>query len=497
MRGKSRHLVVGSGPAGVACAAALVARGERPVVLDGGRTLDPGRARAVEALSRSEPAAWDESLLAELRGSFPVDVDRLPLKPSFGSTYPYADERLRADGVAAVASLAVGGLSTVWGAAILPFSAREHAGWPFGPETLAPHYRAVFGFLPLAGEEDALAEEFPLYGEPRRLEPTPQMAALLADLRGSAALAGRARLAVRVEACRLTGLCMSGCPYGAIWSARQTLAGLDADHRPGAVVSSFEERGEQVLVRLEDGGELVAERLYLAAGALESTRLVLVSLGLAGTEVSLADSGYYTVPLLRRRGARVSPETAGNTLAQAFVELDDPALSAHRVHLQLYGFNDLMLRAVSARARLPERVAQRLLAPLLGRLLYVQGYLHSDESPRISAQVDRDGVLHLAAPPPDAARPRRVVAALGSLGAGLRPLTPMLQAWPAGKGFHHGGSLPMRERPGRLESDLLGRPAGLRRVHVVDAAVLPTIPAQTITLPAMANAHRIATEATA
>jgi len=61
-----------------------------------------------------------------------------------------------------------------------------------------------------------------------------------------------------------------------------------------------------------------------------------------------------------------------------------------------------------------------------------------------------------------------------------------------GRGFHTGGAFPMRDNPGPLETDRLGRPAGLRRVHAVDATVFPSIAATTITLTAMANAHRIA-----
>ena len=72
------------------------------------------------------------------------------------------------------------------------------------------------------------------------------------------------------------------------------------------------------------------------------------------------------------------------------------------------------------------------------------------------------------------------------------PLAPLLQVAPAGRGFHSGGSFPMRESPGELECDLLGRPRGLERVHLVDASVFPTIPSTTITFSVMANAHRIA-----
>jgi hypothetical protein len=52
----------------------------------------------------------------------------------------------------------------------------------------------------------------------------------------------------------------------------------------------------------------------------------------------------------------------------------------------------------------------------------------------------------------------------------------------------------MRQEPGEFETDILGRPFGWKRVHAVDATVLPTIPANTITSSVMANAHRIATE---
>ena len=51
----------------------------------------------------------------------------------------------------------------------------------------------------------------------------------------------------------------------------------------------------------------------------------------------------------------------------------------------------------------------------------------------------------------------------------------------------------MRARPGAGESDTLGRPAPAERIHVVDAACFPSVPGGTVTFPAMANAHRIAT----
>jgi choline dehydrogenase-like flavoprotein len=75
---------------------------------------------------------------------------------------------------------------------------------------------------------------------------------------------------------------------------------------------------------------------------------------------------------------------------------------------------------------------------------------------------------------------------------GAFPLERFLEIGAPGRGFHTGGSFPMRNNPSGFESDVLGRPCGFKRVHVVDSSVFPSIPATTITLSAMANARRIA-----
>ena len=87
-----------------------------------------------------------------------------------------------------------------------------------------------------------------------------------------------------------------------------------------------------------------AERLFVGAGVLPTTRLVLRSLDAAGEAVVLRDSQYYTFPMLALRGARVGVESQGNTLAQAFVELNDAADPRRSAHVQVYGYSDLMLR---------------------------------------------------------------------------------------------------------------------------------------------------------
>jgi choline dehydrogenase-like flavoprotein len=77
----------------------------------------------------------------------------------------------------------------------------------------------------------------------------------------------------------------------------------------------------------------------------------------------------------------------------------------------------------------------------------------------------------------------------------LWPVLPMTSVSPAAKSYHFGGSFPHGEERVGLGTDRLGRLDRWDNVHLVDAAVFPSVPATTFTLTVMANAHRIATEA--
>ena len=105
-------------------AAKALAEGGHPVtLLDAGREIEPGRMEAFEALSRSEPARWSRHDADRVRGTFPVGIKSVGLKPAYGSLFPYAvddaDLRVIREGAETLPSLARGGLSNAWGASML------------------------------------------------------------------------------------------------------------------------------------------------------------------------------------------------------------------------------------------------------------------------------------------------------------------------------------------------------------------------------------------
>jgi ferredoxin len=518
------HCVIGSGPAGVACAKALRARGANMFMLDAGIELETERARIVRQLAGTKPAAWNPNQIAALKSGMAADTTGVPLKLLFGSDFPYreTEEKIpwQGRGISFRPSLAFGGLSNVWGAAMLPYRDDDLADWPIKTSSLAQHYRAVTEFTGLAAQPDDLEELFPLHcDQPHALQPSRQANLLLRNLkhhrdklRERGWHFGRARLAVRATdnakggGCIHCGFCLHGCPYGCIYNSADTVRELCAQknfsYQRDVIVTSLRENSEKVFIEgfhreTRAPFSFEAERVYLAAGVIPTAQILLRSQNAYDHALKLRDSQYFLFPLVLARRTHDVQAEALYTLSQLFIELNNPQISRRTVHLQVYTYSDIIGQAVR-KSLGPLKMFARQLEE---RMVVVQGYLHSDESPTIAMTLKRRGekdFLQLDAQPNPETR-RTVKKVLCEMLRQMRRLggivvPPMLQLAEPGRGFHSGGSIPMRENPKPFESDCLGRPHGWSRVHCVDASVLPGVPATTITFSVMANAHRIGWE---
>ncbi|MFZ1992340.1 MAG: hypothetical protein WAW96_21505 [Alphaproteobacteria bacterium] len=521
------HLVIGSGPSGVAAAAALLEQGCRVHMLDAGLQLEPPIAEAVER-ARVSAAPWLPEISPWHAASAASAQEKIPEKLVYGSDYPFreAEERL---GIARPQaglrpSMGLGGLSAVWGAAIAPYRDADIANWPITMRDLAPHYEAALRLTGVAAQKDDLDEILPLYAAaPSALRLSRQAAAMAkrmsqhrAQLRRAGIHFGSARAAIRVsqsadaaEGCSYCGMCLSGCPYRHIYNAEQTLASLRKSERfsyqNDVVITTVEEAAQGAVARGYDrlsGAPISVEgaRLFLACGVLSTTAILLRSLGAYDRTLHIRDSQYFLLPaILLERITNVEVERL-YTLSQLFVEIDDAAISPHLVHVQVYAYNSL----IAARVRktlgpLAEALGGALAREMMGRLIVMQGYLHSAHSSRIAVTLCKTGASEMLDVTPEinplasrlVAKVTRKLLRHG-LELGAIAVPPMTEIAEPGRGFHSGGSFPMRESPQSLETDTFGRPAGWQRVHAVDATVLPSIAATTITLTVMANAHRIA-----
>ena len=281
-------------------------------------------------------------------------------------------------------------------------------------------------------------------------------------------------------------------------------------YEAGILVEGFKELADRVEVwgrNLSTGAEWrgETERLFLGGGVLSSTAIVMRSLGIENQPVEILDSQYFTVPLFSFQGTAGVRESRLHTLAQIFLEIMPAEISKQLIHLQIYSYNDMITRVLQHKAGPLAGLLDPVIRQMEGRLFFLQGFLHSDDSGRLRITMgatqggQKKFMVEPMVNPKVAAMVRKVLAKLAShlSGLGFCPILPMASLGEPGRSFHSGGSMPMGgdSQKHSIVTDRLGRPNGLKRVHVIDASTFPSISATTITLTAMANARRIACEA--
>lgn len=522
--------VVGSGVSGIFTAHALAKRDLNVTILDVGERLDEERSAIVRKLHDLRPDQWPQSDYDLIRENSTFGTGDLPKKVHFGSDYIYASNRsfapltTMAEGRAPYPTFARGGFSNIWGAAALPPDQCDMADWPVSHAEMEPFFGEVAQLIPLCGGEGTLSHAFPAFKEPiGHIDPGPQGGLLLDDLKraetrllASQTLYGPARLAIHTKAeggalpCIGCGHCFTGCVFGSIFSTAPMLENMvrtrQVTYRSGFVVERVDEKSGKAEVEgfdLPTGGKcrLTFDGVFLAAGPINTTRLLLQSKALYDQAVRLKESQKFVVPLFRRRGAETAIEHPSVTLASVFLETKLPSLSDHWIHIQIVPMNEMILRGI----KLPgasRRMGQRLWNPILRRTMAAWCALHSDHSSHVEVRLRENGgsaapgrlELNLHVSPEARVAARRAARHIFSQGLMFGTLFgyPMIRFSNPGSGTHCGSSFPMKAQPrDLLDSDRLGRPFGWSRIFAVDSSVLPSIPATTLAFAAMANGYRI------
>ena len=522
-------LIIGSGAAAAGAALALSHRENLKItVIDIGLQLENDREQLIEALASSSPDEWDEQTI-ELASKQPAASrdSGIPEKRIFGSDYPFRnvgqlDGLTTANGAtASLISSAYGGFSNVWGSQIMPFTSAAFESWPVNAATMRRHYETILHQIPFAGEEDDLAARFPLMRPP---VPLPSMSPRSLDvinayerhrsrLNDRGITIGKARLAFDARKCIRCGMCMTGCPYGLIYSTTQTFDALRRASRvtfnDGFMALKVIEEANRVTVITKEiaTGRIrpfEADRVFVACGAIGTTRLVANSLELFDIDLPMLESRQFILPLLSLRATEDPRNKRDFTLNQFNMIVAPGGGSVDLSTIHFYTFNPAFINGLPSVLR--TRSAEWLQVQLLRRLTVAFGYLPSWNSARlrvyIGSRCEQPGLpdfrISSEAPPPGQGQMLRAVLLRLIESArilDLYPLIPMLRLSAVGKSYHWGGSFPhTTDRPIIFSSDRLGRVGSWERIHLVDASVFPTVPAMTFGLTVMANAHRIASE---
>jgi len=275
---------------------------------------------------------------------------------------------------------------------------------------------------------------------------------------------------------------------------------------PRRLVSAVHPMQDGVRITAEDldTGKSVtyeARAAILAAGAVNTTRLLLASFSRYDEPVPIILKNTYLVPnvLLARLGK--TPSEKRHSLCQLVLESSEKQDGMTSPYVQLYSYNSLLLYKLLRFVPLPIQASFRALALLVPSIVLAdirfpsissseyQSILRKDPSGRNYLEIiyPRDSVAQIR----EKKGVRKIIRALISLG--LVPMRVIENSF--GATSHYAGGIPASSKPlgNQLSVDFNGKLHNAEGIFVADSASWNAIPAKPPGLTMMANANRIGT----
>jgi ferredoxin len=432
---------------------------------------------------------------AEIELESDASSKHLGVKEKFGSSHSYgrvdSNEVIDDSSYALPLSYSRGGFGEVWGRGFTPYDIAEYSqDNPFRSLNLYPAMKRILAKLPYLHSASHLDSRFgveELWGESRsstHVKLHPFFAEILKKGSGKATddkiLIGTPNQFLDSTKCTGCTLCLSGCPYGALFDPGEEvnkliLAGKlpKSNVLRGKVVRIYRKENVNVVEYTKDKKVFKVEfdEVIISAGPL-STLFILMKSQLLPSTFQLPDSQVFYSALFsmkRIRSAKNLPEMGQLSIHPRAREDFDFQLSLYtpsktsqnKISKTIFGESSL-------RIKIPRWVTDHLI-PIIGFLPQeASGYLritmrgdsiivnrvNNNESPRIARHC--------------LAKVRKSFLKMGLLGVPFSLRIP-----DAGAGFHLGASLPLASK----FLDEFGYLKSNPTIRIMDASILPKIPA--------------------
>ncbi len=480
-------IVVGSGPSSVAALTAILQTGQRPLVLDFGIVPENTAFLGQEIRRGLVTSGRSGRRQAGTQGHQSVGQ-----KSWFNSYSAYQQPResqlIYDPDLTVRASFGLGGFSRVWGATfrldpgldLLPVDLRPNTSDIDAVLGLVPHITTRLGgegsqqqgFVAASSSSERLFSRLCNHSAPSGLRIAPSVVAI----NGGGGKTG----------CISCTECLVGCPVDSIWHSgdqiKKWIAESRIDYRAGVHVDRITEHADKIEIQATANNEKVefyAERLFLGLGAISTGALLLRS-GLVD-RLEIRDTATAFGGLIDLRRPKLASPHHG--LSQFWISKESQFLAQMYPPSRVHGYKAL------DRFRLPGFLVG-MISSLLDFVHPILVYLPANKSSSLTLKI-HDGVVTVSrVPNPDEDHAwKTTLRELKNLFKQVGVVMPrrFFDFGSPGSGYHVGSSIPH----GSL-SDSLGRPFGLKRVHVVDSSVLVQLPLGSVTPTVMTNAHRIA-----
>ena len=427
------HIVIGTGPAALSCCASLIANHRKPLVLDIG--------------SKAEDS------LSEILKS-----DERKISKNYKNNYMYSSFQNAFQNTFMLESVGFGGFSNVWGGAIMRPTDDDLADWPIDLSDLEEYFNETEKFFLQRGALDKLSNS-------RNMSP-PDICSR--KPKHDSANFGTPRIAYSTKNSERIFACdeiFEG------WIQEGLIT-----YYPKSKVETLTLNNELITVKTSQGKEYIARKVYLAAGAAQSTIIIANSLNKDSLEINLHENKVILSAWL----TTIKSST-----------LDTPQLTITSkdcsFYAQIYRFRFSFLRRV-----LNFKPIVNFYVSLLGSFLTLS-MLFLPEEMSGYIKIKKLSLNNFSVEEINPVNSKYIRKNFKS--EFKKNISPSLYLGSLiknyGYGYHVGSSFPMKRFPSGSETNIDGELKLFPNVHIIDGSVLTTLPAIPLTYLIMANAMRI------
>lgn len=517
-----RIIIVGSGIAGVAAALRFADHGIKPFLVDVGIEYEEKKKIEENIYDYCEKNdAFDIMIGEKYEALYNLHKKNkyVPVKlttPRMRFVIKNADELspIRENNFSAIQSFACGGLANAWGAGLYQFNNLDLAGFPILEKDLSAYYRRLTEEIGISGENDDLTQFFGHQDNLQKPLKLSQKAKKILDnylkrktqLNKIGVYIGRPRLGILSEIkddrkpCEYKNLEFWQPNLSYIYNPSFTLNKLvkenKVEYNKDILVKSWTRQDDKIVLnalRLSDHQEinLYCKKLVLAAGAINSAKIVLKSKMDFTTRLRLLDNPALQFPL-------IFPWLIGKKL-----ETDAFGLTQLNYVFNSEKFNQIFQGSIleitsPARAEffanfpLAARDNLSLIRYMLPAMMVMQLFLPADVNNSATIGLNNDGSIEIEGQE-NKFNKRLIKEILNQLvKLGAYSVDRLVVRVPNGHGIHYAGTLPMMAAPTKpFQCDINCQLFKEPNIFVVDGSVFPALPAKNYSFTVMANAMRI------
>ena len=499
--------VIGTGASAFGAVNALEPLVERGLVSVTVIGPDDGSVDRKSGFPPGDPREWAPEDYDELHRRVKSGISKQfpPPRSQFGATL---NRCLPEEDASLFQTFAFGGMGEFWSTAMFPLRQSDLKAWPISFGDLEPYYRAIADRVGVAGDPDAFPGMFPrTFVNRPPVQPTPLAGHLVETFSSDRdpryrAVGGTNLLGVetrpdQARACVYCGGCLYGCFKGSMFRPgpilRRWIEEGTLQHVPVAARSVDRLPSGRLQVRLADGGSPTFDRVFLCAGALGSSEVLLRTMGAADTEVVISDNEMYNFPIAYT-GLRAKTFTDHFAISTSVLALEPTEAAEPEVE-----YGHVLITSLPGKL-LDFYVRKRMWRPFMwprrqlrGRFLIAQMYVGGATAVQYGLRVGPDGEKHLRGIRRGASDEagRRQIQAVKRNVRGTRFTLPPFPLKRASTSFHYFGGF----GPGNPLTTVGAGGQIMPGLYVCDSSVFPNSPAQPFTFTLMANAMRIVTSA--